>query len=100
VVAVASTVAVMVEQVALEAVAVVEHKMLILLVLEALVDYLMVQMVLKHLLLILETTKVEMEQVAPEVVVVAVAPMEMLILTLEVEMVVPVLSSLLIQPDK
>jgi len=97
---VASTVAVMVEQVALEAVAVVEHKMLILLVLEALVDYLMVQMVLKHLLLILETTKVEMEQVAPEVVVVAVAPMEMLILTLEVEMVVPVLSSLLIQPDK
>ena len=73
-VAVASTVAVMEEQVAPEAVVVVDANILILLVLVELVDYLMVEMELKHPLLILETTKVEMEQVAPEVAEAVEAP--------------------------
>tara|TARA_R100000081_G_scaffold57323_1_gene28287 strand:- start:54 stop:278 length:225 start_codon:yes stop_codon:yes gene_type:complete len=74
VVAVASTLVVMEEQVAPEAVVVVDANILILLVLVELVDYLMVEMELKHPLLILETTKVEMEQVAPEVAEAVEAP--------------------------
>jgi hypothetical protein len=62
------------EQVAPEAVVVVDANILILLVLVELVDYLMVEMELKHPLLILETTKVEMEQVAPEVAEAVEAP--------------------------
>ena len=72
--AVASTLLVMEEQVAPEAVVVADAKMLILVVLEVLVDYLMVEMVLQHRPVILEITKAVMEQVAPEVVVVVVAP--------------------------
>ena len=74
VVAVVSTLMVMVEQVALEAVAVVQRKMLILLVLVALVDYLLVEMVSNHLVLILEIIKVEMEQSTLAVAVAVVAP--------------------------
>ena len=70
----ASTLVVMEEQVAPEAVVVVDANILILLVLVELVDYLMVEMELKHPLLILETTKVEMEQVAPEVAEAVEAP--------------------------
>ena len=73
-VAVASTVAVMEEQVAPEAVVVVVVNPVILVVLEALVDYLMVEMEPQHQDLIQEITKVEMEQITPEVVVVVVAP--------------------------
>jgi hypothetical protein len=62
------------EQVAPEAVAVVDVKVLLLVVLEALVVYLMVEMELKHQVLTLEITKVDMEQVAPEVVEVVEAP--------------------------
>ena len=74
VVAVASTLAVMEEQVAPEVVAVVVVNPAILVVLEALVDYLMVKMEPQHQDLIQEITKVEMEQITPEVVVVVVAP--------------------------
>ena len=73
-VAAASTVAVMEEQVAPEVVAVVVVNPDILVVLEALVDYLMVKMEPQHQDLIQEITKVEMEQITPEVVVVVVAP--------------------------
>ena len=72
--AVASTLVVMEEQAAPEVVAVVDVKMLILLVLVELVDYLMVEMVSKHRPVILEIIKVDMEQVAPEVVEAVVAP--------------------------
>ena len=74
VVAVPSTVAVMEEQVAPEAVVVVDAKMLILLALVELVDYLMVKMVSKHRLLILEQTKVDMVEIAPEAEVAVAAP--------------------------
>ena len=70
----ASTLVVMEEQVAPEAVAVVDVKVLLLVVLEALVVYLMVEMELKHQVLTLEITKVDMEQVAPEVVEAVEAP--------------------------
>ena len=66
--AVASTLLVMEEQVAPEEVVVADAKMLILLVLVELVDYLMVEMVLQHRPVILEITKAVMEQVAPEAV--------------------------------
>tara|TARA_Y100000004_G_scaffold73033_1_gene82008 strand:- start:99 stop:323 length:225 start_codon:yes stop_codon:yes gene_type:complete len=72
--AVASTLVVMEEQVAPEAVAVVDVKVLILLVLVALVVYLMVKTEPQHRVLTLEITKVEMEQITPEVVVEVVAP--------------------------
>jgi hypothetical protein len=62
------------EQVAPEAVVVVVVNPVILVVLEALVDYLMVEMEPQHQDLIQEITKVEMEQITPEVVVVVVAP--------------------------
>jgi hypothetical protein len=72
--AAASTVAVMEEQVAPEAVVVADAKMLILLVLVELVDYLMVKMVSKHRLLILEQTKVDMVEITPEAAVAVGAP--------------------------
>ena len=93
VVAVASTLAVMEEQVAPEAVAVVVVNPAILVVLVALVDYLMGQMVSQHRPVILEITKVDMEQITPEVVEVAEAPWEMLTPMQEVVMVVLVSSS-------
>ncbi len=86
----ASTVVVMEEQVAPEAVAAVEQKVLIAAVLEALVDYLMVKMEPQHQDLILEIIKVDMEELVPEAVVAVVAPMETVILAHGVEMVVPV----------
>ena len=73
-VAVPSTVAVMEEQVAPEAVVVADAKMLILLALVELVDYLMAKMVSKHRLLILEQTKVDMVEITPEAVEAVVAP--------------------------
>ncbi len=73
-VAVASIVQLMEEQVAPEAVAVVVVNPAILVVLEALVDYLMVEMEPQHPALIQEITKAEMEQITPEVVVVVAAP--------------------------
>ena len=72
--AVASTLLVMEEQVAPEAVVVADAKVLILLVLVELVDYLMVEMVLQHRPVILEITKAVMEQVAPEAVEAVEAP--------------------------
>ena len=72
--AVASTLLVMEEQVAPEEVVVADAKMLILLVLVELVDYLMVEMVLQHRPVILEITKAVMEQVAPEAVEAVEAP--------------------------
>ena len=70
----ASTLLVMEEQVAPEEVVVADAKMLILLVLVELVDYLMVEMVLQHRPVILEITKAVMEQVAPEAVEAVEAP--------------------------
>ena len=86
-VAVASTVAVMEEQVAPEAVVVADAKMLILLVLVELVDYLMVEMVLQHRPVILEITKAVMVEIAPEAAVAVAAPKETVILTHAVVMV-------------
>ncbi len=73
-VAAASTVPVMEEQVAPEAVVVADVKMLILLVLVELVDYLMAKMVSKHRPVILEITKAVMVEIAPEAAVAVAAP--------------------------
>ena len=96
----ASTVVVMEEQVEPEAVAVVDVKILILLVLEALVDYLMGEMVSQHRPLILEITKVVLEELTPEAVEVVAAPKEIPIPTQEVVVVVLVLLLSHIPPNK
>ena len=72
--AVASTLLVMEEQVAPEEVVVADAKMLILLVLVELVDYLMAKMELKHRPVILEITKAVMVEIAPEAAVAVAAP--------------------------
>jgi hypothetical protein len=90
-VAVASTLVVMEEQVAPVVAVVVDVKILTLVVLAALVDYLMAKMDKKHHHLTLEITKVDTVEIAPEAVVAVVALQETLMSTQGVVMVVPVL---------